>query len=94
MFNLSNDTKAGIVNYLWLVLFIAALCFTIRALVADAGPPVPSRSDLQNLEDIKQNQASIQQLKEWNKAEVAELNKNGWNVDWSTMELVPLELAL
>lgn len=28
--------------------------------------------------------------KHWNKSEVEELNKNGWNVDWSTMQLVPI----
>lgn len=66
-----------------------------------ADEPTPSKADYQNLEDIKSNQKVLEKNREaynrfmeaklWNEEEVRQLNANGWNVDWETMELVPLK---
>lgn len=83
------------------LMLVLAYCFIARAAVAET--PKPSKADLQNLEDIKANQEILEenreaheafmQAKSWNEAEVSELGKNGWRVDWATMKLVPLSLG-
>lgn len=83
-----------------LVLLVLALSlFTFGLLTTEADEPTPSPADYQNLDDIKSNQKILEKNREayeaflkaksWNEAEVRELNKNGWNVDWSSMKLVP-----
>lgn len=88
-----NSTAQAILFSLLIVVAVSFLAATVKA-----GPPKPSKADLQNLEDIKENQRGIAQREEWNKAEIAELNKNGWNVQWNadpdSLVLVPLESAL
>lgn len=79
---------------------VILLCLLIVCGAAKVGGIVgaqerkPSKADYQNLEDIKANQKLMLQAEEWNKAEVSELNKNGWNVKWSPnpdeLEIIPL----
>lgn len=93
----SPDTKkaAGAV----VLAFVIVTCTALVASTARADGP--SKADLQNLEDIKRNQEIIEEnrpaherfleAKGWNEAEIRELNKAGWNVNWQTMQLVPFE---
>lgn len=86
-----KDFKAFGLSLLVLGLFLMIVVLKFGTLPAEASIPKPSKADIQNLEDIKQNQQTINQLKEWNKLEVNELNKNGWNVNWDTLDIVPLD---
>lgn len=94
---MSLQTRNAWIGYAIALATIILVCSFIRISYADA--PKPSKEDYQNLQDIKDNQKILEknraaheaflQAKGWNEAEVRELNKNGWNVDWERMELVP-----
>lgn len=75
------------------MMFLVMGAFAIDAKADDE----PTTEDIENLEDIKNNQEVIEETREaherfmqakaWNEAEVAALGKNGWSVNWETMQL-------
>lgn len=73
------------------LLLVVPVCLIGRV---KAGPPQPDREDRQNLEDVKRNQRTKEQLKEWNRLEVEALNKKGFQIKWDqnpdNLMLVPL----
>ena len=116
----SPDTKKAAGGFVLCLVIVTS----VALLGAKAKADGPSKADLQNLEDSKQNQKCIAEnrppaervqaavqnaqpvspediegynrfisCKAWNVAESAELAKNGWRVQWSTMTLVPLEIS-
>ena len=91
---MENNTKRIINNILWTFVIVTVFCLLGKGIYKAAANNEPSKADYKNLEDIKANQKAKAQLEEWNAAEVAELNRNGWNVQWSSdpdsLVLVPL----
>lgn len=93
-----SDTQTAATGVLVSFAIIIA-CSLLASSFARAEEIRPSKEDYQNLEDIKSNQKILEknrkayetflQAKRWNEEEVRQLNANGWNVDWETMELVP-----
>lgn len=79
---------------------IVSMASLFALMLKPASANGPSKSDYQNLQDIIDNQEILEenreahekfmQAKQWNEAEVRALNDAGWNVDWHTMQLVPL----
>lgn len=90
--NKQHAIKVGILGVIVLVMGVISA-------TGHADVPQPTAQDYANLEDIKNNQKVLEETREaherfmqakaWNEAEVSEIGKNGWQVDWETMKLVP-----
>jgi hypothetical protein len=87
-----KDLKAFFIS----LVVISVLCVFIAhrfGTLAEAAAPVPSKAVLQHVENIKKNQKAIAQLKDWNRAELTPMNKEGWTIEWDTLAVVPLVSA-
>lgn len=90
---MENNTKSAARGFL-----LAVLIVTSVALMARASGAGPSKEDLERRDKIEENQKVLaktrQAAKEFNAAKlenerlVKELNANGWNVDWQSLDLV------
>jgi hypothetical protein len=90
---MDNNTKSAARGFL-----LAVLIVTSVALMARASGAGPSKEDYANLAAIKENQKVLAKTRlaaqEFNAAKVEnerlvkELNANGWNVDWQSLDLV------
>lgn len=91
----SPDSRNALKAFLLALLIVCAVAFLGSRAKADG----PSKEDYQRLATIKQNQKVLQktrdaheqfvQAKQSNEELVRDLNADGWNIDWSSLSLVP-----
>ena len=95
---MSKDTQSVLKGFLLALILVITVAFASSLAVAK---DTPSAEDYAKLTQIKENQKVIAanrdaysqfiSAKESNTSLVRQLNKNGWNIDWKTMKIVPFQ---